>query len=79
MRYVEARFAQEKRDTAYRIYVTEGLKALTANTSGTSKSVLSKNYLDLLAENSNNNSVDNRTKEEVISHIREKMTLLTGG
>ena len=79
MRYVEARFKKEIRDKTYRFYVTECLKALTSNTARAERIVFKKSYVDLLHQNRDNNSVDNKTKEEVIDHIREKITSLTGG
>lgn len=76
MRYVEARFDKEIRDTTYRIYVTECLKALTNNTARAERIVFKKSYLDLLNEKRDNNHVDYRTEKEVVDHFKSKMASL---
>lgn len=47
MRYVEARLKQKQRDEAYRIYVTDALKAISENTSKfAGGQYMNKRYVD---------------------------------
>lgn len=65
MRYALARAHYEDRDEAYRVYISESLRAITG---------AKKSYQDLL-----DNGVDEtRTSEEIVSHISDKLTQLGG-
>ena len=65
MRYVTARYNTQQRELAYRIYVTDALKAIGG---------LNARYYDLIDDT----PPDNRTADEVIDGIRGKLTALGG-
>ena len=60
MRYVSARIKLDRREEAYRFYVTEALKALGD---------LNIRYVDLLTPQIE----ETRTSEEIVNHIRGKL------
>lgn len=60
MRYVKARLDLYKRDEAYRIYVSEGIKVLAG---------LNMTYAELLEY-----KPETRTAGEIINGIREKLS-----
>ncbi len=70
MRYVMARYGEYQRELAYRIYVTDSLKIIADNTArfggGTQ---INERYWDKIHPA----PADNRTEEDVIAHIREKL------
>ena len=61
MRYVTARLEKERRDWAYRIYVTDALKYLAS---------LNIRYADLFGPE------ETRTAEEVIDNVKGKLRRL---
>lgn len=63
MRYVVARFNQNQRDWAYRIYVTDALKYLAS---------LNMRYADLFAPE------ETRAADEIIGGIKDKLRQLGG-
>lgn len=65
MRYVKARYKENQRELAYRIYVTDALK---------SRWGLNSRYYDFIDDT----PPDSRTPEEVITHIGNKLTALGG-
>ena len=65
MRYVKARYRQDQRELADRIYVTDALK---------SRWGLNARYYDFIDDTPS----DNRTADEVIGGIRQKLTALGG-
>jgi len=65
MRYVEARAHYEDREDAYRIYVTESLRAITG---------AKKSYYELLDDGVE----ETRTSEEIIDHISDMLSQLGG-
>ena len=67
MRYVAARLEIESRDLAYRIYITEGIKAL-AN--------INMSYTDLIARSKK--VKENRTPEEIIGNIKNGLSKIGG-
>lgn len=67
MRYVTARLENESRDLAYRIYITEGIKAL-AN--------INMSYTDLIARSKK--VKENRTPEEIIGNIKNGLMKIGG-
>lgn len=90
MRYVVARLEQESRDQAYRIFVTEALKAITENTahyvgmSGLVKAgmTLTKSYQDILNPDQRTREAkkeETRSGEEIISDIKNKLKKMGGG
>lgn len=62
MRYVLARIEENNRDEAYRIYVTDALKAIGG---------FNKRYYDLI--NYEPPKEETRTPEEIIANIRRKL------
>ena len=78
MRYATARFNQHQRDSAYRIYVTDCLRITTENaaktvhalTDGKSEvHVMGIRFADVLE----NKPVDNRTADDIIDGIKNKL------
>ena len=70
MRYVEARLQMEQRDTAYRIYVTDTLKAITHNTTdGDSRVDITVRYAEMFSKKKK----ETRTPKEVIESIKQKL------
>lgn len=65
MRYVKARYKQNQRELAYRIYVTDALKFFGG---------LNARYYDYIDDT----PPDSRTPEEVIANIGNKLTALGG-
>ena len=64
MRYAMARYNAFEREYAYRIFVTDALKALAG---------LNVRYVDFFAPE------ETRTAEEVIGHIKDGLRKLGGG
>ena len=78
MRYATARFNQHQRDLAYRIYVTDCLRITSENTAKTVHAltdgkaevhVMAIRFADVLE----NKPVDNRTADDIIDGIRNKL------
>lgn len=78
MRYATARFNQHQRDLAYRIYVTDCLRITSENTAKTVHAltdgkaevhVMGIRFADVLE----NKPVDNRTADDIIEGIRNKL------
>ncbi len=63
MRYVIARYNQYQREQAYRVYVTDNLKALTG---------LNVRYADYFGPE------ETRTADEIVDGIRNKLRQLGG-
>lgn len=70
MRYAIARYNQHQRDLAYRIYLSECARMTTLNTANfTGGSYIEKKFMDIL----NPQPEDNRTAEEIVADVFEKM------
>lgn len=70
MRYVTARFEREQRELAYRIYVTDALRSISVNTAKFGGGGYMKiRFADIIMPQPE----DDRTSEEIISHIRKKL------
>jgi hypothetical protein len=65
LRYVTARYKTQQRELAYRIYVTDALKIIGG---------LNARYYEFIDDKPQ----DNRTAEEVVEGIRNKLTALGG-
>ena len=66
MRYAIARYQSQRRDLAYRIYVTDCLRIISENTAKISKgSYITAKFADII----NPKPVDNRTGEEIAAGI----------
>ena len=66
MRYAIARYQSQRRDLAYRIYVTECLRMISENTAKMSNgSYTVAKFEDII----NQKPVDNRTGEEIAADI----------
>lgn len=75
MRYVKAKAEQKAMETAYRIYVTDGIKMMTENTAKfAGGGYLGKRFCDATKKT----SVETRTSDEIISSIRYKIQSLGG-
>ena len=78
MRYVLARFEQEQREEAYRIYISDGIRFISENTThpafdGGGK-YLNLRYYDLIYPS----APDERTAEDIIDHIKQGLGRLGG-
>ena len=66
MRYAIARYQSQRRDLAYRIYVTDCLRIISENTAKLGGgSYMSAKFSDI----ENHKTVDNRTGEEISADI----------
>ena len=75
-RYVFARFEQDAREKAYRVYVTDVLKILAENTAKYSGgSYMKLRYYDLIQPKPE----ENRTPEEIIWNMKGKIARIGGG
>ena len=63
MRYAMARIEQEDRDMAYRIYITDSLKAIGG---------FSARYIDLI-DKGNNSSAKEEDPEAIIERLKKKL------
>lgn len=72
MRYVMARYESEQRELAYRIYVTDALRNISENTARFGGGgYIRARFADLI--NIDQRPEDNRTSDEIIGGIREKL------
>lgn len=70
MRYVLARFEIYQRELAYRIYISDALQNISENTAKFGSGRYMKvRFADIIMPQPE----DDRTSEEIISHIREKL------
>jgi hypothetical protein len=69
-----ASFKREQEELAYKIYMSDALKLIAENTAkfGQGGSYIKARYYDII----NPKPVDNRTEEEVIDHIKNKLNQL---
>lgn len=78
MRYVLARFEQEQREEAYRIYISDGLRFISENTTHSAfecgGKYLNLRYYDLIYPAKQ----DTRTAEDIIDHIKQGLGRLGG-
>lgn len=78
MRYVLARYNQEQREEAYRIYISDGLRFVSENTTHSAFEsggrYLNLRYYDLMYPS----APDERTAEDVIDHIKQGLGRLGG-
>ncbi len=70
MRYVVAEFQEKEALMAYRIYVSDCLKATVSNTVTFGGHNIEERFYDYISKNKVN---DERTADEVISDIKSKM------
>ena len=71
--YCIASFQREQEETAYKVYISDTLKLIAENTAKVSQgNYINVRYYDLI----NPKPVDNRTEEEIIDHIKNKLNQL---
>lgn len=69
MRYVMTRYAKETESEAYRVYVTDSLKIITANLANSiGGSEVNVRYYDMI-----HGRPETRSSEEIISDIKDKL------
>ena len=74
MRYVLARYKDQQRELAYRIYASEALRAMTENTAKFGGGAYIKgHYADILSGSPGERAPDPRTHEEIVSHVFGKL------
>ena len=74
MRYVIARFNEQQREMAYRIYITDSLKILSENSSNLAGgSRITTRFADIIKPQ----KTETRTATEVIDHIRQGLGRLS--
>lgn len=79
MRYVMARYREYQREMAYRIYNSDALRIISENTARLGGgSYMQLRYADIISFGKNGVS-DNRTEEEIISHLFDKLRKVRGG
>ena len=77
VRYVVARFKQERKDTAYRIYLTDCLRSIGASAADVSKMsggegrYMATRFADILYPKPE----ETRTGAEIIEHLRQKLAV----
>lgn len=70
MRYVMARYEREQRELAYRIYISDALRTISENTAKFGGGGYMKvRFADIIMPRPE----DDRTSDEIIGHIREKL------
>lgn len=70
MRYVKAKAKKEAEEKAYRIYMSDGIRMIAANTGKYFGGTMPKNrFYDLIKET----PVETRTSNEIIDGIRQKL------
>ena len=67
MRYVKAKWQERQQDLTYRIYITDGLWAIT------NKGTLTERYKDLLKKKPQ--KVDNRSGNEIAADVIQRLGL----
>lgn len=70
MRYVMARYESEQRELAYRIYISDALRTISENAAKIGGGGYMKvRFADIIMPRPE----DDRTSDEIISHIRDKL------
>lgn len=70
MRYVMARYEREQRELAYRIYISDALRTISENTAKFGGGGYMKvRFADIIMPRPE----DDRTSDEIISHIKDKL------
>lgn len=69
MRYVAARMEDDVRDTAYRVYVTDSLRAVTG---------AEKRYIDIVNDRMHAPKEKEKTADEIITDVISKFGLKMG-
>lgn len=78
MRYVLARYKDQQRELAYRIYASEALRTMTENTAKFGGGAYIKgHYADILSGSPG--KTDTRTHEEIVSHVFGKLRAVREG
>lgn len=70
MRYVPIRLERERRDEAYRIYLTDTLKIISENTAKLGGNAVSIRFYDII--HGGTNQKIEKTSEEIISELVRK-------
>lgn len=70
MRYVPIRLERERRDEAYRIYLTDTLKIISENTAKLGGNAVSIRFYDIIHGGTNQKA--EKTSEEIISELVRK-------
>jgi hypothetical protein len=79
MRYVKAKLEMHAQEITYRMYLSEGIRAIAENTfigNGGQGSYYSASLSDVLERR--NEKVDNRTGEEIIDHMKRRLSAIGG-
>ena len=69
MRYAVARYNQNQRDMAYRIYVTDTLRIISQNTAYGGDPYITKRWADIISEDHEEKKVDGN---EIAANIIKK-------
>ncbi len=71
MRYAEARFKENQREEAYRIYISDCMQLMVKNTANiVGGTIIEKRYIDIVNEKS---QVETKTQQEIIDGIKNKL------
>lgn len=72
-------FRRNQKEKAYRIYVTDALKAIAENTAKQGGGLtMSVRYADMINLNDKQQPEETRTAEEVITSIKDKISRMGG-
>ena len=78
MRYVLARYNREQREEAYRIYISDGLRFISENSTRSAfesgGKYLNLRYYDLIYPS----APDERTADDIINHVKQGLGRLGG-
>lgn len=77
MRYVEAKLEQGEVESAYRFFISEGIRAIAKNTAG-GEECMTFNIGFMQWKESRYAPKETRTADEIISNISEKLDFLGG-
>lgn len=70
-------FNKKREEQRFKYYLTDAIRILTYNTSMKARGVMEKRYCDLI--NRTSQKEDNRTAEDVIKNISDKLKKMSEG
>ncbi len=77
MRYVESKIEEKEVESAYRVFISEGIKILTKNTgSDRERQIMNMNFAQYMEKMKK--PPETRTPEEIITGIKDKLNSLGG-
>lgn len=68
-----AKLTEKNSALIYRIYIADALRAISNNTARNGGTIVTKRYYDIYQALSRPQKEDERTSDEIISHIRHEL------